>query len=363
MANKKRSVLVTGVSHYWGGRLASLLEEDQEVGTLIGIDYKKPEQKFKKLEFFQIEPHHPLLAELLTVAEVDTICHLLFVDAYRPSEEIFDLNVMGFMDLLAAAAAGQTPRVVIMSDTRVYGAHPKKPNFLLEHTELAQSASHPYVSDRIEIEKFADRFSRTNDKPELTILRFANILGHKADTPMKRYLAPPAAPTAFGFDPMFQLTHEEDVLAALLHALKTDVSGAFNIAGDGVMPLTQILRIGDRVPLPVGVPVIKIGGFLTRKTCFPDSLPIASDYLKFPCVGETVKMKEVLGFTPKYSTRQTAEDFYENMRLSRYLPRPAGIESDPQASEQLEEYIQTRRREAGYLFELMQEIEDHGQEQ
>ncbi len=360
---KKRSVLVTGVAHEWGGRLASLLEEDPDIETLIGMDYRKPDPPFKRLEFFQIEPHNPLLAELLTVARVDTICHLLFEDAYNHLEEIFDLNVMGFMDLLAAAAAGETRRVVLMSDTKVYGGSSGNPNFLEEYAELANKSAHPYVSDRVEIEKFADRFSRQNQTPRLTVLRFANVLGPRADTAMRRYLTPPVVPTAFGFDPMFQLTHEDDVLAALVHAVKNDVPGVFNVAGSGVMPLSQILRIGDRTPLPVGIPAIRLGNFLFQKTSFPDSVPIAPEFLKFPHVGETVRMREELKFVPARSTRETALDFYEHMRLARYMPKRFGIESDPMASEQLEQYIQTRRRDAGLLFELMEEIRGHGQEE
>ncbi|MBU2488278.1 MAG: NAD-dependent epimerase/dehydratase family protein [Proteobacteria bacterium] len=360
---KKRSVLVTGAAHYWGGRLIPLLEEDPDIDTLIGLDYRKPDQPFKRLEFFQIEPHHPLLAELLTVAGVDTVCHLLFEEAYSHAEEIFDLNVMGFMDLLAAAAAGETRRVVLMSDTKVYGASSSNPNFLDESTELAERSTHPYVSDRVEIEKFADRFSRQNESPRLAILRFANILGPQADTPMRRFLTPPVVPTAFGFDPMFQLTHEDDVLAALVHAIKNEVEGVYNVAGAGVMPLSQIMRIGDRTPLPVGSPAIRFGNFLFQKTSFPDSLPLAPEYLKFPHVGETVRMREDLQFVPVRSTRETALDFYEHMRLARYLPKRSGMESDPVASEHLEDYIQTRRRDAGLLFELMEEIKGHGQEE
>lgn len=354
MSGKKRAVLVTGVSHVWGRLLVPLLEADPEISTLIGIDYVKPEKPFQRMEFFQIEPHHPLLPELLKVTEVDTVCHLLFEDAYAPSEEIFDMNVMGTMDLLAACGAGETPRVVLMGDTRVYGAVPENPHFLTEDTDFLGHYRHPYVTHRMEIEKIADRFSRQNPLPKITILRFANILGFGVDTPFSRYLTSQMIPTVFGYDPMMQLTHVKDVFAALYHAVKSDASGAFNIAGDGFLPLAQILRLGKKVSLPFGAPFLRLGGKVFQKTPIPDSLPIEEAFLKFPCLGDTERMTKVLGFTPSFSTRATIDDFLENQRLAKYLPRRSRSQADPGAAEKLQDYLMAKRRAQDYLTELIE---------
>ncbi|MEW5737135.1 MAG: NAD-dependent epimerase/dehydratase family protein [Thermodesulfobacteriota bacterium] len=354
MSGKKRAVLITGVAHTWGSRLASLLEADPEFDALIGIDYMKPEKPFARMEFFQIEPHHPLLPELLKVTGVDTVCHLLFEDAYAPSEEVFDLNVMGTMDLLAACGAGETPRVVLMSDAKVYGAVAENPHFLTEDTDFLGSYRHPYVIHRMEVEKIADRFSRQNPLPKITMLRFANILGFGVDTPMARYLSPQMVPTVFGYDPMMQLTHVKDVTAALYHAVKNDVPGTFNIAGDGFLPLCQMLRLGKKVSLPFGAPFLRLGGKIFQKTPIPDSLPIEEAFLKFPCLGDTARMKNVLGFSPQFTTRETIEDFLENQRLAKYLPKRSRSQADPKAAEKLQDYLMAKRRAQDYLTELIE---------
>ncbi|MBU2490658.1 MAG: NAD-dependent epimerase/dehydratase family protein [Proteobacteria bacterium] len=364
MEKKTRSVLVTGVSHAWGAKLVPLLEEDPEFDPIIGIDFKKPEKPFKRMEFFQVDLHNPLIAELLQVARVDTVCHLLFLDSYMGSEEYFDQNVMGTMDLLAACAAGEINRVIIKSDTKVYGADYLHPNYITEDAEIKGFHQHRYIQDRVELERMVDRFTRHNKTPGVTILRFANVLGRTIDTPIMRYLDSNIVPTVLGHDPLFQFTHEQDVIAALYHTIKTGAVGAYNIAGEGVLPLSQVLRIGGKHPLPVSAALLKLTSALWRKAGRKgvlSSVPIEAGYLKYNCLGDTTRMKKDLKFFPRYSSKDAVIDFFEHLRVRQYLPDRTAIRSDPLSSEKLQAWIQSRRRASDYLSDLLDTFNKEGE--
>jgi UDP-glucose 4-epimerase len=47
-------ILITGVSTYWGGRLAQQLEADDAVETVIGIDRNPPKVELQRAEFVQV---------------------------------------------------------------------------------------------------------------------------------------------------------------------------------------------------------------------------------------------------------------------------------------------------------------------
>ena len=364
MAGKKRSVLITGVSHSWGRNLVPLLEQDPEFDPIIGIDFEKPKKPFKRLEFFQVDLHNPLIAELLQVARVDTVCHLLFLDSYASNEEHFDQNVMGTMDLLAACAAAETSRLIIKSSTKVYGAQPSNPHYVSEDADLKGQHQHRYIQDRVELEKIARRFARTNKIPEITVLRFANILGRTIDTPVMRYLDSSVIPTCLGHDPLFQFTHEQDVLAALYHTIKSDATGTFNISGDGVLPLSQILRIGGKAALPMPSPLLRFSSVVLRpggRRGLTDSIPIETDYIMHHCLGDTSRMKKVLKFEPQFSSKETVREFFEHLRIRRYLPSKKHIHSDPQSSERLQAWIQSRQRASNYLSELIEDFNKEGE--
>ncbi|MBF0120419.1 MAG: NAD-dependent epimerase/dehydratase family protein [Desulfobacterales bacterium] len=355
METQKKSVLITGVSHLWGRKLASLLEDDPSLDPIIGIDFIQPETPFKRLKFFQVDLDNPLISELLKTANVDTVCHLLFLESYGYEEEFFGLNVMGTMDLLAScAAAGNVSRIIFLSDTKVYGAHSGNPNFLTEDSELKGRYSHRYIQDRLEVERYLTKFTKRNKTPQITTLRFANILGPNVETPMSRFLDSAVVPKVWGFDPMMQFTHVKDALDSIAHAIKSDAVGPFNIAGDNPIPFTQVLRIGAKVALPIASPILKMSYNFYRKLGIVDSVMIEADFLKYNCVGDTSRMKNVLKFFPKYSCREVIKDFFENSRLNKYYAPKGKVRSDPQAAESLVKWIREKQQateQTSYLID------------
>jgi UDP-glucose 4-epimerase len=341
----KRNVLVTGAAHYWGYRLARELEKDPEVGTLLGIDIIKPPKPFKRLVFFEVTPRHPRIAALLEAAKVDTVFHLLFEESRDYSERVFELNYTGAMDVLGAATAAATPRLIFMSATRIYGARASNPAFLPEETELPAHPGDPHLQQRVDIEKALERHAMKSPLPKITTLRFAGILGPTAKTPMGAYLSADLTPAVLGFDPMFQLVHEDDALAALVCAMRKDVAGPVNVAGPGPLPLSQILRIGGRNTVPMAAPMLRLGGAAARMTGAADTLPMDVSFLKYPHVAETRRMREDLEFIPRYSSKDTARLFFEHLRVKKYKPKEPVIKSDPDSARRMASYIAERLRE------------------
>lgn len=92
----------------------------------------------------------------------------------------------------------------------------------------------------------------------MTLLRPANVIGPHVVSPMTSYFRLPVIPTVLGFDPRLQFLHEQDMIAALTHAVVTDVSGTFNLAGDGVMLMSQAVRRLKRPSL--SLPSFAVGG-------------------------------------------------------------------------------------------------------
>jgi UDP-glucose 4-epimerase len=111
--------------------------------------------------------------------------------------------------------------------------------------------------------------------------------------------------TILGFDPMVQVIHELDVVEALVLALRPGVSGIFNLAGPGEVPISAILRELGRPA--VRVPFVLASSVLTalwraKMTSFP--VP-ELDHIRFVCMVDGRRAKETLGFRPRYSLKET----------------------------------------------------------
>ncbi|RMF45157.1 MAG: NAD-dependent epimerase/dehydratase family protein [Anaerolineae bacterium] len=335
---KTKTVLITGVANQWGSRLATRLCDTPGL-RVIGIDAHPPKKEIKNLDFIQADIRNPLLLELLQLEKVDTVCHLAFIESYRRTESAFDHNVIGTMKFMGACAEAGVRKVVFKSSTRVYGASPRNPAFLREERPVHGSRQYGYNRDNLEIESFFNGFRRQYPKITLTILRFPGIIGPDVNTPLVRFLSDSKAPILLGFDPMMQVIHQEDVLAALMHTIQEDYPGVYNVAAEGILPLTKILAIVGKIPLPVLHPAaywaVSAGGPLARH------FPIEPDYLRYRWVADTQRMHEVLGFMPQYTAEEALREFAGQQRMRRYMPEAASRTYD---EERLRDIIERRRR-------------------
>ena len=346
--NDTNVILVTGVAGYWGGRVARRLLELPDL-HVIGLDTAQPEEvDIDGLDYVQADVRNPLLPDLLDAEKVDVVCHLAFIGGVRRSEARFDANVMGTMKLIGACAESCVRRLVVKSSTMVYGAHPNNSAFLAEDAPLKGSRRFGYNRYRLEIEAFINGFRRQAPDLELTVLRFANVVGPTADSPFNRYMRGPVAPTLLGFDPMMQVIHENDVVEALAHAAREPAAGAFNVAADPPMPLLRILTLAGRVPVPIAHPLAYQAVRWLGSSRFGRAVPFEPDYLRYRWVADTERMREKLGFHPHYGGDEAVETTGAQLRLSRYKPDGDNLAFD---EERLRETI-ARRRQRGVAEEV-----------
>ncbi|MCI0477755.1 MAG: NAD-dependent epimerase/dehydratase family protein, partial [Anaerolineales bacterium] len=332
----ERVIVVTGVASYWGNRVATRLLEQDDV-HVIGIDDEPPQENVDGLDFIQADLRNPLLVELLQQEQAETVIHLKFRETLTPSESGFEQNVMGTAKLLGACGEAGVARVILKSSTMVYGARPDNPMFLREDHPLNGNKKYGYVRDWVEIEKYADSFHEQNPGTMLTVLRFGHIVGPKADTPMTRFLREEEAITLLGFDPMVQVIHEDDVVSALAHAANGDSRGVFNVAPEKGMPLWKTLGLATKLPIPILHPFaywsVSLGG--------PRLAPLPLDYLRFPCMGDMAKMRDVLQFTPQFTPEETVREFSAQQRVRKLLGKKSreSFEQD-----RLRDTLQRRKR-------------------
>jgi len=340
--SKREVILVTGAAGYWGSRVAARLVNGGSC-NVIGLDAEQPEKEIKGLDLILADIRNPLMVELLKDECVDTVCHLDFVHSTRRSESAFDANVMGTTKLLGACHEAGVRSVVLKSSTAVYGARPTNSAFLSEGHSLRGSRRYGYLRDLVEREKFCNGFCRRVTDMVVTTLRFPSIVGPTADTPMTRFLRTPWTPSMMGFDPMMQIIHENDVVDALLHAARNGKKGAFNVAAEDPMPLGKMRGLVGKLPLSVFHPFASWGVALlgTARLDLDQYLPIEPDYLRYPWVGDLTRMREELGFVPRYTADETLREFAARLRLGRYRTGSISLAQD---EVQMRELLARRRR-------------------
>jgi len=302
-------VLVTGLSTYWGGRAAHELEQRPDVEVVVGVDTRDPRIQLERTEFVRTDSTYSILARIVNAAQIDTILHThLIVDSTRASSRrLHEINVIGTMSLLAAAGASGSPvrKVVLKSSGLVYGAAKSDPYFFREDMNRTSAPSTNVERSLLEVEAFLRDFADDSPHVNVTLLRFANVLGDDLDTPFALALRRPVVPEVLGFDPRVQFVHEDDVVGALMYATNNDVPGVYNVAAEGWLSRDELRAlVGRKVQPSVGPEVMERALRRLFSAGLVDVPPSEVPYLVHPWVVAIDRLKAE-GWNPQHTNEET----------------------------------------------------------
>jgi UDP-glucose 4-epimerase len=320
MALDRRVVTVTGAASFLGTNLVGLLEEDERVSRIVAIDIKPPPTAQRKTRYYEVDFTQPTaearLSEIFAAERTDTLVHLAFLASPTHGTAVaHELESVGTRHVLVAARHSHVRKVVMWSQTILYGAQPSNPNFLTERHALRAPTNEPFFADKIEAEAEVARFGQRVPGAVVTVLRTAPILGPTIHNYVTRYLSRRVVPTMMGFDPLVQFIHEVDAIAAFKLAIDRDLPGIFNIVADGVLPLSTVIKLAGRLAVPLPHPLAQTIAAALWLAHIAEAPPSFMHHLRFLCVADGEKAREKMGFRPAYTTREAVLDFTSAQRL------------------------------------------------
>jgi UDP-glucose 4-epimerase len=308
-----RTVLVTGVSRYLGGRMAALLAADPGISSVIGVDVVVPDSPIPGTEFVRADIRNPVIAKVMGEAGVDTVVHMGVIATPKQAggrSTMKEINVIGTMQLLAACQRTSSVRsVVVKSTAAVYGSGPKDPAKFTEDMEPKHTPSSGWAKDSVEVETYVRGFARRRPDVTVTTLRFASFIGPRVQTATGAYFSLPVIPTVLGFDPRMQFIHEDDGLEAIRCAVLRPRRGTYNIAGDGVLLLSQAIRRTRRATIAVPRLFFSTVGRSLGTTGLADFSPEAVRHLTYGRGLDTTAMRQLLGFEPVWTSEEAFMQF------------------------------------------------------
>ncbi len=312
-----RVVLVTGISRDLARTFARTAASDPSIDRVIGVDVVPPRGDIGDVSFIRADIRNPVIAKVIAKEDVDTVVHMSVIATPGSTGgrgTMKELNVIGTMQLLAACQKSPAlQRLVVKSTTTVYGAGPRDPAMFTEEMGPKRMPASGYAKDVFEIEAYVRGFARRRPDVEVTTIRAANVIGPRVVSPLMGYFRLPVIPRVLGFDPRLQFLHVDDLIAVLRQAAIAGAPGTFNVAGDGVLMLSQaVRRLGKpSVSLP-GFMVGRLGSTL-RQTRMSDFSPELRNFLTHGRGVDTTRMRTGLGFEPRYTTASAFADFCQSV--------------------------------------------------
>ncbi|MEX2274161.1 MAG: NAD-dependent epimerase/dehydratase family protein [Actinomycetota bacterium] len=252
-------ILVTGGAGFIGASLVrSLTVQGHTVrildnfssGSLDHLRDVRPKPKMIEGSVVDAE------AALRGARGTDAIIHLAAQAGVGPSIENprsdFDINVTGTFNVLDAARRSGTPRVIVASSGAVLGG---ARGTLRE--DVAPSVLSPYGASKAFSEVAAQAFTNAFDVNSIAF-RFSNVYGPFCSR--KRSVIPIYLRAALDDQPFVvygngrqrrDFIHVDDICAAVIAALGSDVAGTFHLASGTTTTVNELTRV---VATVAGVP-------------------------------------------------------------------------------------------------------------
>ena len=338
-----RRILVTGVSTYWGGRLARALETNPAIEAIIGVDSKEPTRELIRTEYVKVGDEHGLIEKIVRAARIDTVVDTrLVVDSVRGPggdrpESAHENNVIGTLNILAACSAADSPvrKLVFKGSAHWYGCEQDDPAFFAESMSRRHRPKTAIERDVVEAEAAIDEFRRQRSDAVVSVLRFVNVLGGEVDTSHVRLFALPLVPMIAGFDPRYQFVDEVDVVHALEQVVVRDLPGIYNVAGDGVLALSETISLLGKRPLPVIPPW---GTGLATAAMRRAGMSLPAEMVNQLRYGRGVdnRLFKATGFHYRCTSRETVLRLRDRLRLE---PVTAGVANPYRYEPAVEEFL------------------------
>jgi nucleoside-diphosphate-sugar epimerase len=299
-----RTVALVGALHPAARELALALEDDPEVGRVLGLSRHEPPLLGPKFEFVQAGPGDPAFAGAL--AGADTLVLFPLIDAADRNEEGRRARVVeGTRRSLEAAAGAAT--VVVWSSGVVYGAHPGNPVPIPETQPTRPNPEFPAAGVLAESERIALAAGEEPSAPAVVVLRGAGVWAPSWGTFLARSLMAPAMVGAKGQDPPLQCLAPADAVSALVLATSGRLRGVYNVAPDDWVGAREAARAAGRRRLEVSQRVAQTTAERLWRAGMSAATAGELSYQTHPWVLDNARLRQA-GWAP---TRSSAEAFAE----------------------------------------------------
>lgn len=321
----KRRIAITGSSGYLAQQLIHRLAADPEVEFILGLDLRPPPADapaaFRR---YDVTAPWQELRDVFRAQAIDTALHLAWqFNPIHDARRHRQVDVEGSQNFFRAAEAAGLRRVVYTSSTTAYvhPTNPSAPPFLAEEAAVRGAPRYLYSLHKAEVDRLAQEFLARHPEIEGVILRPSIVLGPHTDNIVSRMMEWPARSFPWivqvrGADPPMQFVAEADMAEVLYRAVRSEARGIFNVAGEGTLRFSEVLRAAGKRPLAIPAALlypITAALWALRLAPFPAGI---LDLIRYPWVADTTRLRG-LGFLPRQTSREALGAFLAARRGSR----------------------------------------------
>ncbi len=313
-----RSVLVTGAAGYLGSLLVDdLASSPGELTTIVATDVRQPPRPADGVTYLEIDVRDPGLTDVLGRYGIEVVVHLAaIVNPGRKADRAleYSVDVEGTRNVLESCLEAGVRKIVVSSSGAAYGYHADNPEWIDEEDPLRGNPSFAYADHKRLVEEMLARWRA--DHPELAqlIFRPGTILGAGTRNQITDLFDRRVILGVRGSASPFVFIWDADVVACLRRGIETDVTGIYNLAGDGAVSLREIASMLSKPYVPVPASLLRGALQVMKLLGVTQYGPEQVDFLRYRPVLSNRRLVEEFGYTPRMTSVEVFRYFMEARR-------------------------------------------------
>jgi UDP-glucose 4-epimerase len=304
-------VLVSGMGGELGSLVASLLETEPWVGSILGVDVDPPRRRLRRSEFHLIEPgDRQRIVDVVTRFDPHVLVHLAVwePDARAGTTVAKRLTSQAATSVLAAAAECRSlEAIVVRSGIEIYGRGRGALTRPDEDSPTNPTSEYGRMVADLEASAFA---VGQRVGVAVSALRLAPVLGPHVPSPLGRVLRQPVVPFSLLADSPFVVVLDSDAALAVVAAAEQRPQGPLNVVACGAISTMQAIRRGRRLPMPLVGPEWRIA----RQISYLLGAPVPEHVMELIHRGRLAdggRLRATLGVAPHVTTQEVIDRLFK----------------------------------------------------
>ncbi len=312
-----RRIFVTGGAGYLGSQLLHALVPRLNAGELdciVASDVREvpATARVTGVDYVVHDVRVSGLAELLAAHRADVVVHLaaIVTPGAKSNRELeYAVDVLGTRNVLEACTASHVRQIIVTSSGAAYGYHADNPEWLTEDDPIRGNEAFAYSHHKRLVEEMLATYRSEHPELRQLVLRVGTILGETTRNQITALFDRPRLIALRGARSPFVFIWDQDVVGVIAHAIRTDASGIYNVAGDGALSIQEIAQRLDKRCLTLPPSVLRTALAMLHPLGLTQYGPEQVDFLRYRPVLDNHRLKTVLGYVPRKTSAETF-DFY-----------------------------------------------------
>ena len=307
------NILITGSEGYIGQRLIASLSTQH---NLVGVDIRR--QNNQAYPYYEMDVRDGAISDVIEHHRITHVVHLASVmQASGNRKRDYDIDVNGTKNVIDSCLKHNVKHITVTSSGAAYGYHADNPAWLKETHPLRGNDAFAYSQHKRLVEEMLAKYRQSHPHLQQLILRPGTVLGASTNNQItdlfnrNRVLAIKGSPSPFVF------IWDEDVVDIIVMAVTHSKTGIYNLAGDGAMTIHEIAKALNKPLLTVPVWLLRSVLAIGHRLGLTQYSAEQVDFLRYRPVLDNSALKQVLGYTPRKSTRQVFEYYLQHNQANK----------------------------------------------